>query len=242
MNYLQLCQMAARETGAFQGTQPTSVANQTGKLARVVQHVADAWRKLQVDKPDWRFSRLEMPWTGTVTSKTVANTQRYAAASFGITSWSGWMHDTRDADGNIIRRYFAYEESVGVADTQDIQEISWEEFRRKYIRGSQTADRPVEWAESPSGEFCLGPVPDDVYVIGGEYVRGAQTLAENADEPFMPARFHDIIAWDAVVLYGEYDEIPQDRLNAARSQSLRWRNDLERDQLPPPSIEVPPIA
>ena len=46
--FLQLCQKLARESGSVSGgaMQPTSVLNQSGRLAKVVAWLSDGWVEL----------------------------------------------------------------------------------------------------------------------------------------------------------------------------------------------------
>jgi hypothetical protein len=227
MTYLELCQMTARESGTVSGVLPTSVDDQTGRLAKIVYWVATAWKKIQTAKTGWKWMR------GEFSGNTSAGTARYTAASFNITRLAAWI---TEADTVTI-----YKQSTGVSDEGPISFIAWAAYRATYERGTQTADRPVHYTISPSNEFCLGPKPDDTYVIRGEYRKSAQELEENDDIPEMPSDYHGLIAWYGLLLLAEHDEADMHIGVAARRYSdLLF--DLQRDQLPEVHIGAGALA
>lgn len=218
--YLQLCQKLARESGTVQGTQPTSVTSQSGRLLKIVNWVADSWTDIQNLHSSWRWLRGELP-SGCVTA---SGTARYTSSAWSITrfgEWITWPHSLS-----------IYKSATGVSDEGEISEITFDEWWELYNRGSQTNNRPVHAAISPANEFCFGPIPDAVYVLKGFYRKTPQTLSANADEPECSSQFHDIIVWKALLTMIGHDEAPRD----IEGRTLRLYNEylsaLERDSLP----------
>lgn len=217
MTYLELCQMVSRESGTVSGTLPASVASQTGRLLKIVNWVALAWNEVQNRRSAWAWMQAEF------TGSTTAGSARYTHNSFSLTRWADWI-----VGPEAVSLYLS---STGVADEGLISPLGWPDFRGLYVRGSHDNQRPVHYAISPAGELCLGPTPDDTYVVRGEYRKSPQSLAVNADEPECPARFHAVIAWYALLLLSEHDEggVP---ITIALRRYRELLADLERDQLP----------
>jgi hypothetical protein len=231
--YLELCQAVARESGTFSGTQPSSVANQTGRLAKVVSWTAEAWRQIQVLHDAWRWMRKD--FTGSVTA---GGTGRFTGASFSITDFAEWILERKDGEWNIS----LYLTASGVSDEGPLRVIDWPVWRRRYLIGTQVQDRPTEVAVSPSNELCFGNIADAAYTVRGEYRKTAQILAANADTPDCPARFHPIIVWKALKLLHEHDEAPVLNIISVNNRYLADLDALERDQLPPIRIGSKPLA
>lgn len=224
--------MTARESGTVSGTLPAAVTGQTGRLEKIVYWTAEAWRLIQLLHDDWRWMRKE--FEGTVTQ----GAARYTAGSFSITDFAGWV-----TDFDAYQPLSIYKTSTGVADEGPIRLIDWEAWRTAFGRGSQTQNRPDRYAISPADELCLGPVPDAAYTVRGEYRATAQNLAANADVPLLPERFHEIIAWRAVMLLDEHDEaIEAIRLGRARNAFGTMLTALRRTQLPTPRLGGRPLA
>lgn len=215
--FLELCQMVARESGTVSGTQPVAVTGQTGRLAKIVYWVIEAWRQLQNRRSRWFW--MEAEFSGTTTS----GNARYTSSSFSLTRWAAWI---KREDSLTI-----YKQSTGVSDERALIFMPWDMYRRTYDRGTQTNNYPVHYSISPAGELCFGPVPDDTYVVQGLYRKSPQTLEANGDTPEMPAHFHDLIAWNALLLLAEHDE-GEVQIATAIRRSRELMADLERDQLP----------
>lgn len=230
MTYLELCQMIARESGTVSGTLPSSVVTQTGRLGKIVHWVDTAWRQIQNRRNAWLWMRGEFGSPDAVTS---AGTARYTAASWNLTRWAEWI---TTADTVTI-----YKQSEGVSDEVPMLFMPWALYRRTYDRGDQQQDRPVHYSVSPAGEFCLGPKPDDIYVVRGEYRKSPQTLSANGDIPELPVRFHEVIAWYAFLLLAEHDE-GNLHIAVALRRYRELMGDLERDQLEAVHISAGALA
>jgi len=219
--FLQLCQMVARESGTINGVNPPTVVGQNGRLLKVVSWTRDAWERIQNERADWLWMRKE--FTG---AETTAGAARYTGASWNLPRLGRWI-----TDRGAYLPVTAYLKSAGRIDEAVVRHIGYDQWRTSYGRGVQEQGRPVHYAISPTNEMCLGPVPDDTYVISGEYQKNAQTLAGNDDVPELPGDLHDIIAWRAVTLLDGHDEAPQ-HLATAYSEFQRLWEVLIRTQLP----------
>ncbi len=229
--FLQLCQGVTRESGTFTGTTPTAVTSQSGRLLKVVNWTAEAWQIIQNLHNAWRFMRTEFTLSDTIT---IANTARYTPAAWNITDHAEWIFEQE-----LISMY---KTATGVSDEGNLIPILWHEFRRMYTKGTQTATRPVHWAISPANQFCLGPKPDAVYTVNGEYRKTSVIMDANTDEPDLPVRFHPIIIWKGVLLLAEHDEAPPDAMITANRKYAEYLGGLERDQLPQIRIGSEPLA
>ncbi|MBP2230824.1 hypothetical protein J2847_004133 [Azospirillum agricola] len=225
--FLELCQMVARDSGTVSGAQPTSVTGQTGRLAKIVSFVSQAWTDIQNSRSAWEWMRAEFEGV------TIAGTGEYTPAAWNIADLAEWIVEP----GSIT----IYDQAVGPADEGEIEVIGWQYYRRLYGRGVQTAMRPIACAIKPNGSLLLGPVPDGVYVVRGEYRTVPQVLAANGDVPTLPARFHEAIKWRALQLLAEHDEAPTAMTTAAVNYA-RVLAALERDQLPQVTIGGGPLA
>lgn len=222
MNYLLLCQRTVRESGTISGDAlPASVTGQSGRLLKVVEWVAEAWRQVQNLHDDWKWMRAE--FTGTIT----AGAARYTPASFNLTRFSKWLCEPRSVT--------IYDTAKGVADESELKEMSWDDWRINFGRGVQQQNRPRVYAISPTGEFCLGPVPDVPYTVRGEYMKSAQDLTANTDIPELPdTSLHTVIVWKALLLLAQFDE-GQWPTGVA---SVRCQDDLRSMQKYRPKITI----
>lgn len=218
-SFLELCAKLARESGAV-GSAPASVNSQTGRQAKCVEWVRQAWEQIQSDNADWRFLRSEF------SADLQANIMAYAPASLGITTGvHSWLPDLPERRSVTI--YPPSDQSQEV----ELRQISYDTWRTCYNRGVHDALQPVHWAIHPDGSLLIGPKPDQAYKVRGEYVRQPQTLSADGDIPIMPAQYHDAIVWRAAMLLAEHDEAPVARQSAALKYDVLYRN-MVRDLLP----------
>ncbi len=230
--YLELSQDLARESGTISGTNPGAVADQAGRLLKIVEWTANAWVRIQNLHVDWRW--MEKDFSANVSS----GTARYTPVAFSINDHRAWRND------NLVTGYqpnTIFLTATGVSDEGPLREITWQQYRTRYDRGAQTNNYPSEYAISPAGEFCLGPIPDDIYTIRGPYRSAAVLLTADADIPACPAAFHEIIVWRALMMLAEFDEAIDQRLAAAIKYQT-FLDDLESDQLPRIEMGGAPLA
>lgn len=221
--YLQLCVDVRRECG-IAGSGPTAVTNQTGELARIVSWVKNAWIEIQNEQPNWRWMRSNF------TVQTVADDDTYAytdvtdsIASATIDRFARWWTE----------EFQIYLTSAGIGTRHYIPYQRWEDHRQVWHTGSQNASYPIEVSIDPQNRLRLGPKPDAVYTLTGEYQKSAQVLAADEDEPELPTRYHQIIVAAAMKKYAAFHAAPEVWAEADRIEKLH-RSSLEIDQLPPP--------
>lgn len=226
MNYLELCQKLAREAEITASMSiPAAVTGQTGQLARVVGWVSDAYKDIQ-RRHDWRWMRRPF------TFNTVADDDTYAfgdvtdvdtgLAIARFKRW--WVNDACDP-------FQAYLQSGGVAGQFRLIYMPWTNFKWIYRHGTQTSNRPVHVTVDHQNNLVLGPKPNAVYVVTGDFQRGVQVLAADADEPEMPEDYHDVIWRTAIQMYGA-NAVAAEIFTRAQMEANKTMRTLEREQLP----------
>ena len=218
--FLQLAQKLKRET--VDSGSISTVVSQTGENLRFVSWLIDAWTEMQQDRDDWRWMRKSF------TVNTVSGTGSYAytactdtVTAIAIARFSRWYRNT----------FKCYLTASGVGAEYPLTWMEWEQFRRIYRYGTQTDGQPVHFSQDPTGAFVLGPKPSAVYVVSGDYQIGPQTLALDADEPEMPAKYHNLVVYEAMAKYGGSRIAPEAMVRAI-AEGGRLRDALEREQLP----------
>jgi hypothetical protein len=220
VNFLQLCQKTAQESGSVAGLPSfTTVAGATGRLAKLVGWVSDAWVNIQNERVDWLFR------IGDFTKSLIINQREYAPATFDL-SVAAWIPDTPCSSNMTL-----YDPDIGQADEGDITQLSWERYRAMYDRGVHDAGRPGYWAVKPDGSLVVGPKPDKAYAIRGAYRKAAQVLALDTDAPIIPEDFHMLIVGEALRLMAASDE-EYTGLMPRSIQYERYRHPLVLAQTP----------
>lgn len=221
--------------GAGSSARPTAVTGQVGRLKNMVQWYASAWVDIQSRHDNWRWMRKGF------TFNTVAGTDTYAygavtdvATSVAITRFSRWWAD------DFEDPFKCYLQSAGVGGENFLIWIPWENFKYLYKRGTQNNGQPLHVSVDNDMQLVLGPKPDAVYVITGDYQRSPQVLAADGDTPEMPAQFHDLIWRRAMEMYGAHLAAP-DAFQRAVHEGKRTLRALENNQLPK-VWRAPPLA
>lgn len=226
MNFLQLCQAVAEDSGTVAGVPNfTTVVGATGRVKQVVGWTRDAYIDVQNERDDWLWMRSDF-------EKALAIGQiEYTAAGWALTDVAAWLPDLPDEGWRNLSIY-----EVGLEEQEsEIRQISYSAFRARYLRGTHDQQKPVEWAISPQNALLFGPTPDKAYVIKGEYRTTPVTLAADADTPLMPAQYHRVIVQEAMRLMSRSDEAFQ-VLAAQAQQYERLRQGLANNQTPPISF------
>lgn len=217
---LQLAQRLRREC-AMNGTGPTSTVGQVGEYQLLIDWLDDAYRRLQSDKENWQF--LRKPCSLPI----VSGTATYTPEDMGITDHARWIVDD-------VRCYL---DSKGVVDEQEVYFIEWEIFKRTYLFGSSQLQtgRPIQFTVKPDESLMFWPIPDDSYIVSGEYYMRPVDWSTAADPdteyPVFPERFHMILVWSALMFYGaNYSET--DKYAHGQNEYKELYSTLKLDQLP----------
>jgi hypothetical protein len=227
MDYLTILQRLHTEAGR-QGTTPASVLNLSGMNARLLDWVDDSYREIQLLHESWLFRRGDFTFdTSALGGGLTAYKQNYTASDASITDLAAWKYDPDHNQFSGIRIYSS------VNDETDLVFVQWDDFRANYKFGSHRTQtgRPTIFSIKYDNSIDLWSIPDAVYTVNGEYIKQADTMSANDDEPVIPADFHMIIVWKALMFYGTYEGAPEifDRGQFGYRDMLAK---LEFDQLP----------
>lgn len=178
------------------GPPPSSVTGQVGRAADLVAWYAEAYNDIQRDRDGkWKWLRRDF------TLNTVVDDPWYlysdctdVLAAAAISRFRAWDLDERQLP-------FIYLVSDGESTETELQIAEWSEFRRRYIRGTHTSAYPCYVSVDPANDLYLGPTPNDIYRVSGTYWRGNQSLEVDADTPEMPADYHMLIVYRALLKY-----------------------------------------
>lgn len=189
--FLELAQKLRQEVGAS-GTGPSTTLNQVGEYKRLVTWVQDAWREIQQEFPSWAWNWLR----GTFTLNTVAGTAGYTTTNAGISAnFAQWKPET----------FRIRLTSAGYGSETKLIYVPYQDFRDIYELGPRIQGRPLHVTVKPDLTLALGPIPNDIYTIEGDYVTVPQELTADADIPLMPSQFHMAIVYLAMMYYARYE-------------------------------------
>jgi hypothetical protein len=227
MNYLQLINRARQECGVT-GPDLTSVTGLTGESLRFANWINSAWVDIQTAHEDWQYMRLPLQFN------TVAGQWQYTAADVGIANtFENWKRDS----------FRASSAGANFGDEQLLNFMEWNTFRNLYQYGNMrtTEQRPVVVTIVPGDkDLGFGAIPDQVYVITGEYYRRPTEMTTATAEPDIPSKFHPMIVYRAMMFYAGYVSAPE-VYQRGELEFKRLMNRLEIDQLPD-MISGPPLA
>lgn len=201
MTFLELCQRVRQEC-AVSGTGPTAVTGQTGEMKRIVDWTADAYSQICMASTHWRFLRSSF------TVNTVNNQEEYLPTactdsnlsaligSATVGKFAEWITDT----------FRIYLQSAGKAAEQNLWPRGYAWHRERYQFQTVSTGQPFEFSVRPHDKaILLGPKPNGVYVLYGDYYRSAPRLSANSDQHLLPERFEMAIVWRAVQSYAGYE-------------------------------------
>lgn len=224
MTFLELCKRVRLEAG-ISGVGPVTVVNQSGEMGRIVAWANNAYEMLQLKRPNWNWLRAEFSFN------TTAGQYAYTALQAGITErFSQW-------DVGTIK---SFRTSVGVSNEFELGELLYSRFRSVYMTGPQPEGTPICFSLSPDQKLLLGPVPDGVFTVSGQYWKTPQALTVDADIPEIPEQFHMLIVWMALESYGLYESAGEVIARAQKNTSF-YMGRLELNQLPDVQMAEPLI-
>jgi hypothetical protein len=215
MNYLALLQRLHSETLRTTAA-PTVVTGGSERNQRLANAIGDAWAEVQSER-DWKWMRV------TTDAPLTAGLQTYAAATLGIGSRFGrWRHEDET--------YCPMMYLAGSPNTiWSLTQWDLDNFRHLYIYRTQGNSTPVAFAIDETQQFLVGPAPSDAYMLRAEYWMEPSTLVEATDSPDMPARFHMLLVWRALMSIARSDAAPE-LLNRAEFEYGNLHDKLLFDQ------------
>jgi hypothetical protein len=219
MNFVELVDRLRVECGVS-GSTLSSVQNLGGELNRLKTWIDAAWFELQVARTDWKFMRADVSFSIT------AGKQKYTPTEAGVPLLKIWKQDS----------FWIEDISRGLSDQQPLGEMQWEHFREMYVRGVQTAQRPMCYTVHPDKSLWFGPLPDTTYNMTGEAWLKPSHLVADDDTPVMPEDYHMVIVYEAMKKYAGF-ESANDVMTRARGEGPPIRGKLEQEQLPDMTVD-----
>lgn len=210
MTFLELCQTLRREAGVS-GTGPTAVTGQTGEYLRLVNWIIQAWKEIQLLRSDWRFMWARGSFN------TSAGNADYTQGAIGISADRFDLGSFVLTDGAGVKRRLIH--------------LPYQTWKLWYDTATLTNNVPTHVTDMPDESIRLTVPPDAIYPVSFDYYRQPQALAANDDTPLMPARFHLLIVYKAMMYYAGYESAPE----VLQDAMLRWNplfDALETTQLP----------
>lgn len=176
MNYLQLSKEAWVKIG-LQGSGPQSVLNQSGIASDVVAWVKDAWLDIQTEEC-WNFLRSDVTTTLAIgTNEIVVD----PTVTVKIDVTKGWI------DGGRIT-WLTYSDFV----------------HRFHAIGNGAPNYATLAADGRTIRFNAKPtVAASIHYLGW---KPAVSLAADTDTPVIPAQYHRLIVYRAIMLYAIREE------------------------------------
>lgn len=228
MNFLQLVNRTRVECGVSGASTPlTTAQNLTGESARIATWVNSAWVDIQTAKDDWQWMREPFQFN------TVTQQQEYTPTEANVGStFANWKRDSFRCS-SVGQNY---------ADEQLLNYMDFTTFRNLYQYGNMrtTYARPVVVSITPSKNLAFGSIPDEPYVIVGEYYTRPVEFSADLDVPNIPDRFHLMIVYRAMMFYGGFEAAPE-VFQRGETEFKRLMSRLDIDQLSTPA-SGPPLA
>lgn len=207
----------------------TTLIGVSGENARIANWVRAAWNDVQTVKEDWDWKRRPFEFN------TVTQQQTYTPAQTGVgVQFGNWKRDSFRC--SLVGQNYA--------DEQLLNFMEFTTFRNLYQYGNmrRTYARPVVVSITPgsSKNLAFGSIPDQPYVITGEYYAAPYDLVNDTDTLDIPTRFELLVVYRAMMYYGGYESAPE-VYQRGELEFKRLMNRLNIDQLPT-IVSGPPLA
>lgn len=218
MNFLQAVNRAKRECTDKGGDLTTLQGSLTLENQRFKDWVNETWMELQTDNPQWDWMRASFQFD------TVAGQQGYTLSQANAADAADWRRSS----------FRAWTKAVGSSDEQILPFMEYDTWRNVYTFGSMrtTQARPVAMTVKPDRTLAIGPVPDAVYTVVGEYWRAPAEMATDTDTPTgLADRFHMLLVYGAMEKFSHHEAAPEVYTRASTARK-RLKNQLFASGLP----------
>ena len=236
MNYLDLCQFAHRYIQGgddLPGTAPLTVVGQTGFLFELVKNVAFAYQSIQNEQSSWRFMQKQGSFALASGQRVLTNAQMIAQ----IPLFSTLQPDLFGAGQRFLQMY---PDSAGPQSQTPVSYVDYQTWRGSIDQQPLTTGRPSLFTIRPDEAIEFNSTPTENYHFLLDYYREQDEWVQvasgavpdpNLQVPIFPVRFHQIVAWRAVMLWAASIEVAG-KYGFARDEYNRILNDMVNDQLP----------
>jgi hypothetical protein len=206
VNRLQLVQDLIVECGVS-GTL-TTLSGVTGEFARLAGFIDKAWQELQTKRDDWNWMLSSNLLGGGIAFQTIAG-----QASYPLGTGAGTVGVLADNFGKWKKHTFRnYTTTVGFTNESHMDNVAYDTWRNGYMFGAMRSvqTRPVAIAIGPDESLCLGPPPNSLYTVTGDYFVAPTVMVADTDLPInLPTKFHRIIVYAGMVMYAGYEAAPE---------------------------------
>ncbi len=219
MNFLAIANRVKTESGRSGGP-IVSALTAFGDDARMFGWINVAWTRIQ-NETDWRWMRKS------VVKDLLPNIMRYVAtdvAGFNLANVDRWVR--QGANYNPLT-YLASAPSLLTPLSVYPDDAFWRDF----INAAHVAAPPMYWSVDYNGDLLIGPKPDVARKLVIDYWSTNQTLVLDADIPAMPAKFHDLLVWGALMELASFDAAPE-VYTRAQGNYMSMHSDLRYEQGP----------
>lgn len=216
MNRLQLVQKLRQRTGGA-GSGPTSTVGQSGEALDYVDWIDEAWLQLQAEEQDWHWMRKDASF------QTVSGQIAYAATTIAP-DWARW---------HVSDSWRLFTTAIGRRDEGFLTPWEFQTWRDSFDFGLQSTllGRPTVFAVRPGDHaIVLGMTPNAAYTVTGQYQAAPIAMTADSDVPGLPTRFHMLIVYKAMMLYGSHEAAPE-VYAAGKGEGDKMMAALRLDQL-----------
>ncbi len=115
--------------------------------------------------------------------------------------------------------------TIGFTDETFLTNIPYDAWRDTYMLGAQRTvqTRPDVVAVGPDQSLCLGPPPNSLYTITGDYFVAPSIMTADADVPTgLPIRFQMLIVYEAMRSYAAYESAPEVEARALKASNRMY--------------------
>jgi hypothetical protein len=177
--------------------------------------VAEAYVEIQNHREDWEWMESSQSFFTTIGEEEYPYLSIFGTENPNHSKYHRQSVRITDNSGTI--RYLKYVD-------RDVLEA-------RYLNNTDQK-LPTEYTIDPSTQgLLLRPIPDDVYTVDFRYQSTPEILSADTDTPSLPAQYHDIIVYKALMKLAIYLGIPE-LFQGASMDYERTMGQLMRKKLP----------
>jgi len=209
------------------GDGPSTVVSQTGMKKKAVDWVARAWTDIQIQQ-NWSFL-----WNTTSFNTTLGQRDYHPVDNLQLDPVLAVY---------IVDSFRIHGTSLGFADQGTLEYVSWADWSVGVQgHGAVNSGKPTQFTIMPNNTIRFNATPDVSYTVTFDYYQVPVELAANNDVPALPAQFHDMILYQALIYYAAHEdaaEIYQD----ATARFNAYMADLMQQDIATIQIQASPLA